>query len=74
MNYEPVVAGAHSNVFAGTKASNDAGQARKETTPNKYYILLPLWTTDPPFAQVLKSSQQDPKSFQQDGFKPSSDA
>ncbi|GJX37854.1 putative ribonuclease H-like domain-containing protein, partial [Tanacetum coccineum] len=30
------------------------------------YILLPLWTTDPPFSQ-------NPKSFDDDGFKPSSD-
>nr|GEX47556.1 putative ribonuclease H-like domain-containing protein [Tanacetum cinerariifolium] len=39
---------------------------RKETEPVKYYILLPLWTTDPPFSQ-------DPKSSHDDGFKPSSD-
>nr|GEX53214.1 putative ribonuclease H-like domain-containing protein [Tanacetum cinerariifolium] len=31
MNYEPIVAGTQSNSFAGTKASNNAGQARKET-------------------------------------------
>nr|GEW37282.1 hypothetical protein [Tanacetum cinerariifolium] len=30
------------------------------------YILLPLWTADPPFSQ-------DPKSSHDDGFKPSSD-
>ncbi|GKG40646.1 hypothetical protein Tco_0467423, partial [Tanacetum coccineum] len=30
------------------------------------YILLPLWTADPPFSQ-------DPKSSPDDGFKPSSD-
>ncbi|GJT39128.1 putative ribonuclease H-like domain-containing protein [Tanacetum coccineum] len=30
------------------------------------YILLPLWTADPPFSQ-------DPKTSQDDGFKPSSD-
>ncbi|GKB38745.1 putative ribonuclease H-like domain-containing protein [Tanacetum coccineum] len=44
-----------------------------ESTPNvvgditvKDYILLPLWTADPPFSQ-------DPKSSHDDGFKPSSD-
>ncbi|GJX40486.1 retrovirus-related pol polyprotein from transposon TNT 1-94 [Tanacetum coccineum] len=66
MNYEPIVAGTQSNGFAGTKASDNAGQARKETEPVKDYILLPLWTTDPPFSQ-------DPKSSHDDGFKPSSD-
>ncbi|GKC07508.1 putative ribonuclease H-like domain-containing protein [Tanacetum coccineum] len=66
MNYEPIVAGTQSNGFAGTKASDNAGQARKETEPVKDYILLPLWTADPPFSQ-------DPKSSHDDGFKPSSD-
>ncbi|GJZ16138.1 putative ribonuclease H-like domain-containing protein [Tanacetum coccineum] len=66
MNYEPIVAGTQSNDFVGKKASDNAGQARKETKPVKYYILLPLWTTDPPFSQ-------DPKSSQDDGSKPSSD-
>ncbi|GKA62433.1 retrovirus-related pol polyprotein from transposon TNT 1-94 [Tanacetum coccineum] len=65
MNYEPIVAGTQSNGFAGTKASDNAGQARKETEPVKNYILLPLWTIDPPFSQ-------DPKSSQDDGSKPSS--
>ncbi|GKF90435.1 ribonuclease H-like domain-containing protein, partial [Tanacetum coccineum] len=31
MNYEPIVAGTQSNGFAGTKASVNASQARKET-------------------------------------------
>ncbi|GKE16069.1 uncharacterized mitochondrial protein-like protein [Tanacetum coccineum] len=66
MNYEPVVAGTQSNSFAGTKASDNAGQARKETEPVKNYILLPLWTVDPPFSH-------DPKSSHDDGSKPSSD-
>ncbi|GKD99383.1 hypothetical protein Tco_1387367, partial [Tanacetum coccineum] len=39
---------------------------RKETKPVKNYILLPLWTDDPPFSQ-------GPKSSYDDGFKPSSD-
>ncbi|GJX33422.1 putative ribonuclease H-like domain-containing protein [Tanacetum coccineum] len=66
MNYEPIVAGTQSNDFAGTKASANAGQARKKTNPVKDYILLPLWTANPPFSQ-------DPKSSYDDGSKPSSD-
>ncbi|GJU23071.1 putative ribonuclease H-like domain-containing protein [Tanacetum coccineum] len=50
----------------GTKASDNAGQAIMETEPVKDYILLPLWTTDLPFSQ-------GPKSSQDDGSKPSSD-
>ncbi|GKC43036.1 putative ribonuclease H-like domain-containing protein, partial [Tanacetum coccineum] len=34
MNYEPIVARIQSNGFVGTKASNNAGQARKETEPD----------------------------------------
>nr|GEU28975.1 hypothetical protein [Tanacetum cinerariifolium] len=63
MNYEPIVAGTQSNGFACTKASDNAGQARKETEPIKDYILLPLWNVDPPFSQ-------DPKSSHDDGSKP----
>ncbi|GKB84015.1 retrovirus-related pol polyprotein from transposon TNT 1-94 [Tanacetum coccineum] len=66
MNYKPIVAGTQSNGFACTKASDNAGQARKETKPVKNYILLPLYTVDPPFSQ-------DPKSLIEDGSKPSSD-
>ncbi|GKC26522.1 putative ribonuclease H-like domain-containing protein [Tanacetum coccineum] len=50
----------------GTKSSNNAGQARKETEPVKNYIFLPLWTADPPYSQ-------DPKSSHDDRSKPSSD-
>nr|GEU82805.1 ribonuclease H-like domain-containing protein [Tanacetum cinerariifolium] len=66
MNYEPIVAGTQSNSFIGTKASDNACQARKDKELVKDYILLPLWTADPPFSQ-------DPKSSHDDGFKPSSD-
>ncbi|GKD49272.1 putative ribonuclease H-like domain-containing protein, partial [Tanacetum coccineum] len=66
MNYEPIVAGTQSNGFACTKASDNAGQGKKETKPVKNYILLPLWTADPPFSH-------DPKSSHDDGSKPSSD-
>ncbi|GJZ35373.1 putative ribonuclease H-like domain-containing protein [Tanacetum coccineum] len=66
MNYKPVIAGNQSNGNAGTKASNDAGKARLETVPSKDYILLPLWTADPPNSQSSKSSPDV-------GFKPSGD-
>ncbi|GJT75843.1 retrovirus-related pol polyprotein from transposon TNT 1-94 [Tanacetum coccineum] len=66
MNYEPIIAGTQSNGFAYTKASDNAGQSRKETELIKDYILLPLWTADPPYSQ-------DPKSSHDDGSKPSSD-
>ncbi|GJW90607.1 putative ribonuclease H-like domain-containing protein [Tanacetum coccineum] len=59
MNYEPIVAGTRSNGFAGTKASNNAGQARKETEPIKDYILLPLWTADPSFSQDPKNQEKE---------------
>ncbi|GJR20189.1 ribonuclease H-like domain-containing protein, partial [Tanacetum coccineum] len=49
-----------------TKACDDAGKARIETVPGKDYILLPLWTADPPFSQSLKSSHNA-------GFKPLGD-
>nr|GEU79795.1 retrovirus-related Pol polyprotein from transposon TNT 1-94 [Tanacetum cinerariifolium] len=53
-----------SNDYAGTKASDNVSQARKEIEPVKDYILLQLWTIDLQFSQ-------DPKSFHDDGFKPS---
>ncbi|GJY72365.1 putative ribonuclease H-like domain-containing protein [Tanacetum coccineum] len=56
MNYKPVVAGNQSNGNAGTKAYDDAGKTRMETVPGKYYILLPLWTQDPPFSSSSKDS------------------
>ncbi|GJU28091.1 putative ribonuclease H-like domain-containing protein, partial [Tanacetum coccineum] len=58
--------GTQSNGFAGTKASDNACQARKETEHVKDYILISLWTADPPYSQ-------DPKSCHYDGSKPSSD-
>ncbi|GKD92748.1 retrovirus-related pol polyprotein from transposon TNT 1-94 [Tanacetum coccineum] len=59
INHKPVVAGNQSNGNAGTKACDDAGKARMETIPGKDYILLPLWTADPPFSQSSKSSHDD---------------
>nr|GEU83856.1 hypothetical protein [Tanacetum cinerariifolium] len=66
MNYEPIIVGTQSNGFAGTKVNDNAGQARKEIEHVKDYILLQLWTADPPFSQ-------DPKSSINVGSKPSSD-
>ncbi|GJW77383.1 ribonuclease H-like domain-containing protein [Tanacetum coccineum] len=56
MNYKPVVTGNQSNGNACTKACNNVGKARVETVPGKDYILLPLWTQDPPFSSSLKDS------------------
>ncbi|GKA87431.1 hypothetical protein Tco_0809195 [Tanacetum coccineum] len=66
MNYEPIAAGTQSNGFVGTKASDNEGQAGKQTKPVKDYIFLPLWTADPPYSH-------DPKSSHGDGSKPLSD-
>ncbi|GJW35425.1 putative ribonuclease H-like domain-containing protein [Tanacetum coccineum] len=66
MNYKLVVVGNQSNGNAGTKACDDTGKASMEKVPGKDYILLPLWTADPPFSQSSKSSPND-------GSKPSSD-
>ncbi|GJX68147.1 ribonuclease H-like domain-containing protein [Tanacetum coccineum] len=64
MNYKPVVAGNQCNGNAGTKACDDVDKARVETVPCKDYILLPLWTQEPPFSS---SSKDSPDA----GFKPS---
>ncbi|GKF57388.1 hypothetical protein Tco_0170925, partial [Tanacetum coccineum] len=40
------------------------GKARVETVPGKDYILLPIWTQDPPFSS-------SPKDSSDVGFKPS---
>ncbi|GKB66558.1 hypothetical protein Tco_0927970 [Tanacetum coccineum] len=39
-----------------TKTCDDAGKTRMEIVPSKDYILLPLWTQDPPFSSSLKDS------------------
>ncbi|GJY09060.1 putative ribonuclease H-like domain-containing protein [Tanacetum coccineum] len=64
MNYKPDVAGNQSNGSAGTRACDNVGKARVKTVPGKDYILLPLWTQDPPFSF---SSMDSPDV----GFKPS---
>ncbi|GJX01587.1 putative reverse transcriptase, RNA-dependent DNA polymerase [Tanacetum coccineum] len=40
----------------GTKVCDDVGKTRMETIPGKDYILLPLWTQDPPFSSSSKDS------------------
>ncbi|GJY60610.1 ribonuclease H-like domain-containing protein [Tanacetum coccineum] len=64
MNYKPIVAGNLSNGNAGTKACDNEGKTRVETVPDKDYILLPLWTQDPPFSF-------SPKDSPDAGFNPS---
>ncbi|GJR95940.1 ribonuclease H-like domain-containing protein [Tanacetum coccineum] len=64
MNYKLVVTRNQSNGNAGTKACDNAGKTKMETVPGKDYILLPLWTQDPPFCS---SSKDSPDA----GFKPS---
>ncbi|GJY68517.1 retrovirus-related pol polyprotein from transposon TNT 1-94 [Tanacetum coccineum] len=59
MNYKPIVTGNRSNGNAGTKACDDVGKARMETVPGKDYILLPLWTPDPPFSQSIDQEKDD---------------
>nr|GEX15407.1 reverse transcriptase domain-containing protein [Tanacetum cinerariifolium] len=59
MDYQLVVAGTQSNGNTGTKDDNNAGQARKEKEPSKDYILLPLWTADPPFLQEPKIPRKE---------------
>nr|GEU61863.1 reverse transcriptase domain-containing protein [Tanacetum cinerariifolium] len=59
-----VVNAVQGNIVNAIKAL--ACQARKDTYYVKDYILLPLWTVDPPFSQDQKSSHDD-------GFKPSND-
>ncbi|GKC54571.1 ribonuclease H-like domain-containing protein, partial [Tanacetum coccineum] len=45
-----------SNGSAGTKACDNVGKASIEIVPGKDYILLPLWTQDPPFSSSSKDS------------------
>ncbi|GJT35092.1 putative ribonuclease H-like domain-containing protein [Tanacetum coccineum] len=66
MNYRPVIVGNQSNGNACTKVCDDAGKTRMEIVPGKDYILLPLWTQDPPFSS---SSKDSPNA----AFKPSGD-
>ncbi|GKG49938.1 hypothetical protein Tco_0518712, partial [Tanacetum coccineum] len=39
-----------------TKACDNVGKARVETVPGEDYILLPLWSQDPPFSSSSKDS------------------
>ncbi|GKA02901.1 ribonuclease H-like domain-containing protein, partial [Tanacetum coccineum] len=64
MNYKPVVAGNQSNGNAGTKACNDAGNAKMEIVPSKDYIFLPMCHVGLLFSH---NSKESPDA----GFKPS---
>ncbi|GJT31161.1 ribonuclease H-like domain-containing protein [Tanacetum coccineum] len=44
------------NITRSTKPCDDAGKARIETVPGKDYILLPMWTDNPPLSQSSKCS------------------
>ncbi|GKA34294.1 retrovirus-related pol polyprotein from transposon TNT 1-94 [Tanacetum coccineum] len=57
MNYEPIVAGTQSNGFAGTKASDNAGQARKETEPSSHYDRFK------PSSDDGKKVDEDPRKY-----------
>ncbi|GJZ58641.1 retrovirus-related pol polyprotein from transposon TNT 1-94 [Tanacetum coccineum] len=63
MNYQPVSAGNRTNANAGLETNSDAGQARKEKTPNQEYILLPL----------LHTSSYVSSSFEEDESSPNDD-
>nr|GEV77552.1 hypothetical protein [Tanacetum cinerariifolium] len=62
----PNVVGSGPYWLFDTKVSDNASQARKMTEPVKDYIMLLLWTADPPFSQ-------DPKSSHDNRFKLSCD-
>ncbi|GJV21269.1 hypothetical protein Tco_1370289 [Tanacetum coccineum] len=62
MNYEPIVAGTQSNGFAGTKASDNASQAIKETKPVKDYHLC-----SPFMGFRIHHFFQDPRVLMDDG-------
>ncbi|GJT49492.1 retrovirus-related pol polyprotein from transposon TNT 1-94 [Tanacetum coccineum] len=72
MNYKPIVVGNQSNGNAGTKECADVGKARVETLFGKDYILLPLWTQDPPFSSSPKDSPN--AGFKQSGEEEKKDA
>ncbi|GJZ86788.1 putative ribonuclease H-like domain-containing protein [Tanacetum coccineum] len=72
MNYKLVVVENQSNGNAGTKACNDAGNARMETVHGKDYILLPMWLANPLFSQDSKSSSD--ARFKPSGEKEKKDA
>ncbi|GKB52840.1 putative ribonuclease H-like domain-containing protein [Tanacetum coccineum] len=58
INYKPIVAGTQSNGFAGTKASDNAGQARKETEPVKKLHFATIYGLQiHQLPKILRSSQ-----------------
>nr|GEZ35631.1 putative ribonuclease H-like domain-containing protein [Tanacetum cinerariifolium] len=61
----------------GIKASDNAGQARKETEPTRFLFDIDALTRTMNYEPIVKSTQSnglaDPKSSHDDGSKPSSD-
>ncbi|GJZ43953.1 hypothetical protein Tco_0591208 [Tanacetum coccineum] len=51
------------------KVFDDTGKARMETVLGKDYILLPLWTDNPPFFQSSKSPSNDGSKLSSDDEK-----
>ncbi|GKG27996.1 hypothetical protein Tco_0406323 [Tanacetum coccineum] len=59
MNYKPIVIGNQSN--------GSTSKTRVETISGKDYILLQLWTQDPPFSSSSKVlSTEEPRKDQRD--------
>ncbi|GJW98348.1 putative ribonuclease H-like domain-containing protein [Tanacetum coccineum] len=56
MNYVPVIAGTHSNDFAGTEESFGAGHSNKEPGSSQDYIVMPLWKDDSLFDSSSKNA------------------
>ncbi|GKB78555.1 retrovirus-related pol polyprotein from transposon TNT 1-94 [Tanacetum coccineum] len=67
MNYEPIVAGTQSNVFADTKENDNLGQAGKNKEPEKDSILLPVSAADLLISTTSKNSQDDAAKPLNDG-------
>ncbi|GJV12127.1 putative ribonuclease H-like domain-containing protein [Tanacetum coccineum] len=67
MNYEPIVLGTQSNGFAGTKASDNAGQARNETEPIPRVLMM----MDPNLQVMMKKSAAGTKEVNVVGGKTS---
>ncbi|GKF27222.1 hypothetical protein Tco_0083116 [Tanacetum coccineum] len=59
MNYVPVVAGNQTNGIARTKDKIVACQAEKKKEPEKEYIMIPFYTTDPLISQSPKDSEEN---------------
>ncbi|GKE30815.1 ribonuclease H-like domain-containing protein [Tanacetum coccineum] len=72
MNYKLVIVENQTNGNVITKEIIDAGQAEKKTIPSHEYILLPLYTQNPPFSFSSKDSPD--ARFKPSGEKEKKDA